>query len=348
MSIEHLISNLLRVPRKTVHEPPPLLRPTPLRQLTRNLESSEIPQPLSGLLLLAHRNPSISNQHIGPLHRLLRNIGLHQLSRTLNPLASLLNNLQHLLGDLIPLRRSNSNINAHFPRTDRHIEKHVIRIAHPSDFQPIQPQTLQLPLARGSEMLTNSLKIRNSLQRVIRVTQGIDNRLSRVLGEVGDVSVLAHAGNDTFHHGGDDHGSVVEGFIDSQLDVVLAEEHGVAAHLDDGAFGGNAGAGAALAEHHGDGLAGEGAVEGLGDGAGFDGPLVGGGIADEGCEFGWGQVGDGEQVPRCEGRSCRRCGGVTGGGVEAAQGVAGCGRPVAGGCGRCAEGGGHCEFGRRD
>lgn len=62
----------------------------------------------------------------------------------------------------------------------------------------------------------------------------------------------------------------------------------MAAHLDDGAFGGNACAGAALAEHHGHGLAGEGAVEGLRDGAGFDGSLVGGGVADEGCKFGRG------------------------------------------------------------
>lgn len=53
-------------------------------------------------------------------------------------------------------------------------------------------------------------------------------------------------------------------------------------------------------------------------------------------------------MARCEGRGCRRCGGVAARGVEPAQGVPGCGGPVAGGCGRCAEGGGHCGFGRRD
>ena len=99
--------------------------------------------------------------------------------------------------------------------------------------------------------------------------------------------------------------------------------------MDDCAFGGDAGAGAALAEHQGDSLAGQRALEVLREGgAGFEGMFVGGGVADEGCEFGGGQVGRGEEMARREGGDWCGCGGL--GGV-AAEGVAGGGRPVAGG-----------------
>jgi len=75
----------------------------------------------------------------------------------------------------------------------------------------------------------------------------------------------------------------------------------VAAHLGDGGLGGDAGPRAALIEHDGDGLAAQGALEVLGDEALLDVGLVGLRGADEGDQFGGGEVGDGEEMARGEG-----------------------------------------------
>ncbi len=59
-----------------------------------------------------------------------------------------------------------------------------------------------------------------------------------------------------------------------KLDVVLAQEHGMAAHQSHGGLGGNPRSRAALAEHHRHGLAGEDAAQARGNLAGLDGLLV--------------------------------------------------------------------------
>lgn len=84
----------------------------------------------------------------------------------------------------------------------------------------------------------------------------------------------------------------------AELDVVFAEEHGVAAHEGDGGLGGHAGSGASLVEHHGHGFAGEAILEGGGGVARLDGGLVGGGIEDELGKFVGAEVVDGCEVTR--------------------------------------------------
>ena len=59
----------------------------------------------------------------------------------------------------------------------------------------------------------------------------------------------------------------------------------MSAHCCDGSFSGNAGAGGAFVEHHCYGLAGQAVEQVGGDGAGFEGGFVRGGISDEGGEF---------------------------------------------------------------
>lgn len=68
----------------------------------------------------------------------------------------------------------------------------------------------------------------------------------------------------------------------------------MAAHRGYSCFGGDTGPRAAFVEHHCYSLAAQGTKEILGDRAGLDGRLVGGGIANQGCEFSGCEVSDGE------------------------------------------------------
>ena len=81
-----------------------------------------------------------------------------------------------------------------------------------------------------------------------------------MLRQVRDVAVRPDPRNDAANHAAHDDSRVVQRLVDAELDVVLAEEHGVAAHEGDGGLGGDAGAGGALGEGHGDRAAGEGVV----------------------------------------------------------------------------------------
>lgn len=73
------------------------------------------------------------------------------------------------------------------------------------------------------------------------------------------------------------------------MDVLLAQEHSMAAHGGDGTLRGDTGAGTPLAEHHCNGLAGQRALQLGGSLASLDGLLVRVGIANQcrklcGCE----------------------------------------------------------------
>ena len=61
----------------------------------------------------------------------------------------------------------------------------------------------------------------------------------------------------------------------------------------DRAFSAYSCARAALVEHYGDGLAGEGVEEGFWYRAGFEGMFVGVGVTDESCQLGGGKICDG-------------------------------------------------------
>lgn len=76
----------------------------------------------------------------------------------------------------------------------------------------------------------------------------------------------------------------------AQLNVLLAQEHRVATHCHNGALGRDPGAGTALAEGHGDGLAGQRAQQVSGNGTRLDCLLMRGGITDKGDELLWSQV----------------------------------------------------------
>lgn len=63
-------------------------------------------------------------------------------------------------------------------------------------------------------------------------------------------------------------------------------------------LGRDSSAGASLAKHHCDGLAIEGILQTSWGGAGLDGSFVGGGIENEGGEFGGSEVCDAEEMAR--------------------------------------------------
>ena len=65
-----------------------------------------------------------------------------------------------------------------------------------------------------------------------------------------------------------------------------------------GGLGGNAGAGAALVEHDGDGLAIKSTLEALWHYTGLDGVLVAFGIADKLNKLSWSEVGNREKMAR--------------------------------------------------
>lgn len=106
------------------------------------------------------------------------------------------------------------------------------------------------------------------------------------------------------------------------MDVVLAQEHGAASKGCDGALGRHAGAGAPLAEGHGDGLASQGGREVGPAVAGLDVCLVFPSIPHEGGELGGSEVGNGEQVSGRKGRylgGCWRAGAGVGAALQLPQ-----------------------------
>lgn len=83
----------------------------------------------------------------------------------------------------------------------------------------------------------------------------------------------------------------------TELNVVLAQKHGMAAEQRDGRLCRHARAGAALAEHHGDRLAGHAVAERGRRLTGLDLGLARGAIADEVGEFGGCEVRNGHEMP---------------------------------------------------
>src|SRR5213076_3460508 len=91
-------------------------------------------------------------------------------------------------------------------------------------------------------------------------------------------------------------------FTYAQLDVILAQKHGMTTHHLHGCFCGDAGPGAALVEHHGHCLAREGTVQRFrrllaGGESSLDGGLVRRRIENEFCELGWAEVANRQEMP---------------------------------------------------
>lgn len=63
-----------------------------------------------------------------------------------------------------------------------------------------------------------------------------------------DFLVCSYAGEDTLSHSSDDAGGIADGFVDTDLDVVLAEENSLSSKERGSGLGGNTGASAPFRE----------------------------------------------------------------------------------------------------
>lgn len=143
------------------------------------------------------------------------------------------------------------------------------------------------------------------LKRVVEVAQGIDDGHGAVLRKVGYVVVGVHSGDDSPRHAANDHAGIVERFVDAELDILGAEEHGVATEKSNCSFAGDTSSGGSFGEHYSDRF-GEEAVLKVGWSlARLDAGLVFGGIADKSGELLGREIVYGEKVSwakwRCRG-----------------------------------------------
>lgn len=83
----------------------------------------------------------------------------------------------------------------------------------------------------------------------------------------------------------------------TQLNIIFAQKHGMTAQHRDGRLRGHAGAGAALAKHHGDRLAGQAISQRGGSLAALYLRLARGAVAHEVGKLGGREVGNGHEMP---------------------------------------------------
>jgi len=161
--VEHLIAHFLRMPGQTVHELPPLLRSSRLRQLLRHLKSLKGLQPLDLLLFLTHRDPRIRDNDVCILDRFLGALGLSE--ERLRATGG--DDIAHEARDLVASRCRDADLDTKLLCTNREIEEHIIRIPHPCDLHPLQSKTLPRRSLVRRKRFMNREEVRNRLQRVI-------------------------------------------------------------------------------------------------------------------------------------------------------------------------------------
>lgn len=212
-TIKDLIINLLRMPRKAVHELPAGLGAAALGQLVGDLEAGESLEAPLGLGLLAHGHPGVGDQDVGVLDGLLGDRGLDQLAGLGHALGGSQDDLLHTVRNAVAGGRGDGDVDAQHDAGSRHVEEHVVGVADPGDLHTLESQA-GLVGGLGGEGLVDGLEVGNGLERVEVIGQGVDDGHRRVLGQVGHVRVRTDAGYHARGHGGDDHGSVVEGLVD--------------------------------------------------------------------------------------------------------------------------------------
>lgn len=310
-----------------MHEAPVLLGSSTDSKILGDLKTGEICQSLLGLCFLSHADPGICDEDVCVLDCLFWHVGLGELECRIGAL----DDVAHERWDLVALWCGHAYFYAQLGSANGQIEQDIVGISDPCDFQALESQALLVPaLALCAEGFYNGLEVGNGLEGVVEVRQRIDDRLAAVLGQVGHVVMRIDSGDNARHHAADDHGGVVERLIHSELDVVGAQEHGLAAEHGDRALGRHAGAGRPLGEHQGNCLGRQLALEVRGHHARLDARLVLRGVAHQRGQLLWSELADGEEVSRGEGgdggaggRAAHARGGLDGaesGGAEGSRG----------------------------